>query len=90
MVKPTNITGLSGKFLSLDDRVAVSLRRRSSGDSLSTIGESLRDANFLIIKPITIGAILQCCLLHNILIDLNDGVQDEVPVTHRRGPDYGK
>ncbi|XP_059317656.1 protein ALP1-like isoform X2 [Lycium ferocissimum] len=40
MVRPTNITDLSGKFLSLDDRVAVALRRLSSGDSLSTVGES--------------------------------------------------
>ncbi|XP_009593519.1 protein ALP1-like isoform X2 [Nicotiana tomentosiformis] len=41
MAKPTNLTDLSGKFLSLDDRVAVALRRLSSGDSLSTVGESL-------------------------------------------------
>ncbi|KAL3338182.1 hypothetical protein AABB24_030365 [Solanum stoloniferum] len=41
MSKPTNITDLSGKFLSLDDRVAVALRRLSSGDSLSIVGESL-------------------------------------------------
>lgn len=41
MSKHTNITDLSGKFLSLDDRVAVALRRLSSGDSLSIVGESL-------------------------------------------------
>ncbi|KAM3345319.1 protein ALP1-like [Capsicum galapagoense] len=41
MSKPTNITDLGGKFLSLNDRVAVALRRLSSGDSLSVVGESL-------------------------------------------------
>ncbi|CAN4105928.1 unnamed protein product [Withania somnifera] len=41
MSKPTNITDLSGNYLSLNDRVAVALRRLGSGDSLSAIGESL-------------------------------------------------
>ncbi|MCE3215481.1 hypothetical protein HAX54_002555 [Datura stramonium] len=43
MVKPTNITDLSGKFLSLDDRVVVALRRLDLGNSLSTVDESLGD-----------------------------------------------
>lgn len=42
MTKPSNFTDLSGKPLSLNDQVAVALRRLSSGKSLSSIGESFR------------------------------------------------
>ncbi|MCD9645631.1 hypothetical protein HAX54_034674 [Datura stramonium] len=47
MVKPTNITDLSGKFLSLDDRVVVALRRLNSGNSLSTVEIVDTDMRFL-------------------------------------------
>lgn len=32
--------------------------------------------------------ILVCCLLHNIVIDLEDEVQDELPLTHQHDPGY--
>lgn len=32
--------------------------------------------------------ILVCCLLHNIVIDLEDEVQDEIPLSHRHDPGY--
>ncbi|VFQ81237.1 unnamed protein product [Cuscuta campestris] len=41
MSKHLNLTDLSGKHLSLNDRVAVALRRLSSGESLSVLGDSL-------------------------------------------------
>nr|GLL40213.1 putative nuclease HARBI1 [Ipomoea trifida]GMD55884.1 putative nuclease HARBI1 [Ipomoea batatas] len=41
MCKHPNLTDLSGKLLSLNDRVAVALRRLSSGESLSSLGDSL-------------------------------------------------
>ncbi|CAK9176500.1 unnamed protein product [Ilex paraguariensis] len=40
MAKPANFTNLSGKLLSLNDRVAIALRRLSSGESLSAVGDS--------------------------------------------------
>lgn len=42
MGKPSNFTDRSGRLLSLNDQVAVALRRLSSGKSLSSIGESFR------------------------------------------------
>lgn len=38
--RPSNFNDLYGKPLSLNDQVAVALRRLSSGESLSTVGES--------------------------------------------------
>ncbi|KAI3902440.1 hypothetical protein MKW92_016780 [Papaver armeniacum] len=32
--------------------------------------------------------ILVCCLLHNIVIDMEDEVQDEMPLTHHHDPGY--
>ncbi|CBI31718.3 unnamed protein product, partial [Vitis vinifera] len=32
--------------------------------------------------------ILVCCLLHNIVIDLEDGVQDEMPFSYKHDPGY--
>lgn len=40
MAKPSNFTDLNGKPLCLEDRVAVGLRRLSSGESLSAVGDS--------------------------------------------------
>ncbi|XP_010253295.1 PREDICTED: putative nuclease HARBI1 [Nelumbo nucifera] len=40
MAKPSNFMGTNGKPLSINDQVAVALRRLSSGESLLTIGES--------------------------------------------------
>ncbi|XP_068669110.1 protein ALP1-like [Aristolochia californica] len=39
LAKPSNFTLTNGKVLSLNDQVAVALRRLSSGESLLTIGE---------------------------------------------------
>ncbi|GFZ14881.1 PIF / Ping-Pong family of plant transposase [Actinidia rufa] len=41
MAKPANFTDLNGKLLSLNDRVAVAIRRLSSGESLSAVGNLL-------------------------------------------------
>ena len=38
--KLCNLTGTNGKPLSLNDQVAIALRRLSSGESLSIIGDS--------------------------------------------------
>ncbi|KAK9284071.1 hypothetical protein L1049_012331 [Liquidambar formosana] len=40
MAKPPNFNDLNGKPLSLNDRVAVALRRISSGESLAIVGDS--------------------------------------------------
>lgn len=40
MAKPSNFTDLNGKPLCLEDRVAIALRRLSSGESLSAVGDS--------------------------------------------------
>ncbi|KAK2987779.1 hypothetical protein RJ640_030669 [Escallonia rubra] len=40
MTKPSKCTDLKGKLLCLNDRVAVALRRLSSGDSLVAVGDS--------------------------------------------------
>lgn len=40
MVKPANLCDSNGKPLSSNDRVAIALRRLSSGDSLSVVGDS--------------------------------------------------
>ncbi|XP_041000421.1 protein ALP1-like [Juglans microcarpa x Juglans regia] len=40
MARPSNFNGINGKPLSLNDQVAVALRRLSSGESLSSVGES--------------------------------------------------
>jgi hypothetical protein len=40
MARPSNFNDLKGRSLSLNDQVAVALRRLSSGESLSSIGES--------------------------------------------------
>ncbi|OWM70082.1 hypothetical protein CDL15_Pgr025932 [Punica granatum] len=40
--KPSNFTDLSGEPLSLNDQVAVALRRLNSGKSLTSIGESFK------------------------------------------------
>ncbi|KAJ9178243.1 hypothetical protein P3X46_010143 [Hevea brasiliensis] len=32
--------------------------------------------------------ILVCCLLHNIIIDLEDEAQDDIPLSHEHDPDY--
>ncbi|XP_047162982.1 protein ALP1-like [Vigna umbellata] len=42
LARASNFVDLSGKRLSLNDQVAVALRRLSSGESLSTIGDSFR------------------------------------------------
>ncbi|XP_058207047.1 protein ALP1-like isoform X1 [Rhododendron vialii] len=41
MAKPANFIDLNGKLLSPNDRVAVALRRLSSGESLSSVGNLL-------------------------------------------------
>ncbi|KAA8534247.1 hypothetical protein F0562_031764 [Nyssa sinensis] len=41
MAKPANFMDINGKLLSLNDRVAVALRRLSSGESLSAVGDLL-------------------------------------------------
>ncbi|XP_052203849.1 protein ALP1-like [Diospyros lotus] len=41
MAKPASLTDLNGKLLSLNDRVAIALRRLSSGESLSAVGDLL-------------------------------------------------
>ncbi|KAI8030438.1 Protein ALP1-like [Camellia lanceoleosa] len=41
MARPANFTDLNGKLLSLNDRVAIALRRLSSGESLSAVGDLL-------------------------------------------------
>ncbi|XP_042968605.1 protein ALP1-like [Carya illinoinensis] len=40
MARPSNFNGINAKPLSLNDQVAVALRRLSSGESLSSVGES--------------------------------------------------
>ncbi|KAJ9684182.1 hypothetical protein PVL29_016596 [Vitis rotundifolia] len=40
MAKPANFSASNGKPLSLNDRVAIALRRLSSGESLSIVGDS--------------------------------------------------
>ncbi|XP_010260062.1 PREDICTED: putative nuclease HARBI1 [Nelumbo nucifera] len=40
MAKPSNFVGTNGKPLSINDQVAIALRRLSSGESLLTIGDS--------------------------------------------------
>lgn len=42
MARPSSVNDLKGKSLSLNDQVAVALRRLSSGESLSSIGESFQ------------------------------------------------
>ncbi|KAH7842433.1 hypothetical protein Vadar_005281 [Vaccinium darrowii] len=41
MARPANFIDLNGKLLSMNDRVAVALRRLSSGESLSSVGNLL-------------------------------------------------
>ncbi|XP_059666212.1 protein ALP1-like isoform X2 [Cornus florida] len=41
MAKPANFFDINGKLLCLNDRVAVALRRLSSGESLSAVGDAL-------------------------------------------------
>ncbi|KAL2323911.1 hypothetical protein Fmac_022969 [Flemingia macrophylla] len=42
LARASNFVDLNGKRLSLNDQVAIALRRLSSGESLSTIGDSFR------------------------------------------------
>lgn len=42
LARASNFVDLNGKRLSINDQVAVALRRLSSGESLSTIGDSFR------------------------------------------------
>ncbi|KAI4348120.1 hypothetical protein L6164_008879 [Bauhinia variegata] len=42
LARSSNFIDIDGRHLSLNDQVAVALRRLSSGDSLSTIGDSFR------------------------------------------------